>query len=111
MLSKLNFCSFLYNELPKKEHKKLDKLLKSAARYIFNLYGRGPKTWQPMTPLLQQLHFLPIHYRSQFKVNLIVYKCFQNQAPDYLKTLLIPRIVESTTLLLLIPLILGKIWI
>ena len=48
-----------------------------------------------MTPYLQELHFLPIAYRSEFKINLLVYKCFHNQAPGYLKSLIIPRINES----------------
>ena len=39
---------------------------------------------------------MPIKYRSEFKINLTVYKCFKNQAPNYLKSLLIPRINEST---------------
>ena len=89
ILSKLNFCSSLYCNLPKKELRKLDKLLKSCARFIFNI--TGVNRWQPMTPFLQRLHFLPMEYRSKFKVNLITYKCFQNQAPDYLKSLLLPR--------------------
>ena len=93
VLSKLNFCSAVYNSLPKKHLYKLDKLLKAAARFIFRICGI--ERWSPMTPYLQELHFLPIAYRSEFKINLLVYKCFHNQAPEYLKSLIIPRINES----------------
>ena len=93
ILSRLNFCSSIYHSLPKKELKKLDKLIKSGARFIYKICG--VQRWQPMTPYLQRLHFLPIAYRSEFKINLLIYKCFSNQAPEYLKSLLIPRIKES----------------
>ena len=49
-----------------------------------------------MTPFLQKLHFLPMVYRTQFKINLITYKCFIGQAPKYLSTLLLPRINYNT---------------
>ena len=94
LLSKLNFCSILYHSLPKKELKKLDRLLKAGVRFVFRICGADRR--QHITPFLQKLHFLPIKYRSEFKINLTVYKCFKNQAPNYLKSLLIPRINEST---------------
>ena len=52
-----------------------------------------------MTPYMQRLHFLPMKYRLDFKINMLVYKCFTNQAPDYLICLLLPRIkyTEQTT--------------
>ena len=89
ILSKLNFCNALYIYLPKKQLTKLDRLLKAGARYVFNICGK--KRWQPMTPYLQTLHFLPIHYRLNFKICLMVYKCLNNQAPEYLKCLIKPH--------------------
>ena len=65
-------------------------MLKASARFIFRICGID--CWQPMTPYLQKLHFLPIVYRSQFKISVIVYKCFKKQAPKYLTSLLLPRI-------------------
>ena len=94
ILSKLNYCSILYHCLPKKQQYKLDKLLKSSVRFIFRIVGRERRN--PITPFLQKLHFLPIVYRSEFKLNLLVYKCFNDQAPNYLKELLLPRINDST---------------
>ena len=96
ILSKLNFCNALYFSLPKKELAKLDKLLKAGVRFIFKLnrtYVQTDGTYivQHMTPYLQELHFLPISYRLDFKICLMVYKCFNNKAPEYLSNLLIPR--------------------
>ena len=48
-----------------------------------------------MTPYLQQLHFLPINYRSEYKINLFVYKSFIGQAPNYITNLLLPHINYS----------------
>ena len=90
ILSKLNFCNGLYISLQKKEIFKLDKLLKAGVRFIYRITGTDRR--QRMTPYLQQLHFLPISYRLDFKICLMVYKCFQDQAPLYLKELLLPRI-------------------
>ena len=47
-----------------------------------------------MTPYLRDLHFLPITYRTQFKINVLVYKCLNNQAPNYLRSLLVTRLDE-----------------
>ena len=89
ILSKLNFCNALYIYLPKKQLTKLDRLLKSGVRFIYKICGIQRR--QPMTPYLQELHFLPIHYRLHFKISLMVYKCLNDQAPDYLKCLLLLR--------------------
>ena len=93
VLSKLNFCSAIYNSLPKKELNKLDKLLKASARFIFRIIGIRRR--EHMTPYLQQLHFLPINYRSEYKINLFVYKSFIGQAPNYITNLLLPHINYS----------------
>ena len=38
---------------------------------------------------LKKLHWLPIKYRIKFKIICLVHKCIQNQAPEYLRNLLI----------------------
>ena len=35
-----------------------------------------------------KLHFLPVDYRIKFKISLLVFKCINNIAPDYLATLI-----------------------
>ena len=37
-----------------------------------------------LTPVLEQLHWLPLEYRIQFKVIVMVFKCLHNEAPSYL---------------------------
>ena len=36
--------------------------------------------------MLQELHWLPIHYRTVFKIILTVFKCLNTEAPEYLKS-------------------------
>ena len=42
------------------------------------------------TPLLKSLHWLPIKFRIDFKIVLIVFKCLHGLAPTYISELLKP---------------------
>ena len=44
-----------------------------------------------ITPLLVDLHWLPVSFRINFKILLIVYKALNGQAPSYLCNLLTKR--------------------
>ena len=48
-----------------------------------------------ITPVLEQLHWLPLECRIQFKVIVMVFKCLHSEAPSYLCDLLQPRKVDS----------------
>ena len=41
-----------------------------------------------MTPILTDLHWLPIPARLEFKILLLTFKCLHNQGPSYLRELL-----------------------
>ena len=41
-----------------------------------------------VTPFLQKLHWLPIHYRILFKYNLLTYKAIHFSQPPYLSSLI-----------------------
>ena len=41
-----------------------------------------------LSPILQQLHWLPVKFRIDFKILMLTYKAFNNQAPDYISELL-----------------------
>ena len=45
-----------------------------------------------ITPILFNLHWLPINYHIMFKILLITYKAPNNLAPSYIRDLLIPYI-------------------
>ena len=43
-----------------------------------------------ITPLLFELHWLPIEYRTQYKLLLMVFKCIKGKAPSYQCSLVQP---------------------
>ena len=44
--------------------------------------------WCNITPLLKELHWLPVEYRIKYKIVLLVYKCLHDKGPVYLSLLL-----------------------
>ena len=48
----------------------------------------GTKKRDHITPVLASLHWLPVHYRIDFKIVLFVFKILNGQAPQYLVELL-----------------------
>ncbi len=43
-----------------------------------------------ITPVLASLHWLPVKSRIEFKIPLLTYKALTDQAPSYLKDLVVP---------------------
>uniref|UniRef100_A0A803T8P4 Reverse transcriptase domain-containing protein n=1 Tax=Anolis carolinensis TaxID=28377 RepID=A0A803T8P4_ANOCA len=68
--SRLDYCNALYVGLPLKTVRKLQLVQRSAARLI-----TGASYRERSTPLFKQLHWLPISFQAQFKVQVIyIYK-------------------------------------
>ena len=51
-----------------------------------------------ITPLLVDLHWLPVKFRIEFKILLIVFKIFKGLAPSYLSFLITPKLVSKYNL-------------
>ena len=45
----------------------------------------GARKNNHISPILQELHWLPMEQRIIFKINFITFKCLNNLAPSYLK--------------------------
>ena len=49
------------------------------------------RKYDHITPILRSLHWLPITYRTDFKIALLTHQCIHGNAPPYLKELLTPK--------------------
>ncbi|KAF7239223.1 Disintegrin and metalloproteinase domain-containing protein 12, partial [Varanus komodoensis] len=83
--SRLDFCNALYVGLALKMVRILQLVQNRAARLL-----TGPGRYVHMTPVLRQLHWLPIEVWAQFKVLVMTYKALNGLGPGYLKEHLRP---------------------
>ena len=81
--SKLDYCNSLLIELLETQINRLQRIQNSAARIV----SRRPHH-EHTTPVLENLHWLPVQQRIMFKVVLFVFKCLKGLAPPYLAELI-----------------------
>ena len=85
VMSLLDYCNALLIGIQQDLIAKLQRLQNSAARIVSRT-----RKYEHITPVLIKLHWLPIKFRIQFKVLLLVYKALNGLAPKYIKELLVP---------------------
>ena len=83
---KVDYCNGLLFGLPGSQILKLQRVQNACARIVTNT-----SKYSHITPTLKELHWLPINYRINFKILLLVYKALNGQAPTYLSELLLPK--------------------
>ena len=87
--SRLDFCNSLLYGLTKQTIKRLQHIQNAAARMV----ALTPKH-EHISPVLQELHWLPVEQCVVFKILLVTFKCLNGIAPSYLSDLVtryIPR--------------------
>ena len=45
------------------------------------------RKYDHITPILRSLHWLPVSFRTEYKIYLLTYQCIHGNAPSYLKEL------------------------
>ena len=80
-----DYCNSLLFNLTDYKLIKLPRLQNAVDRCVHFLPRRSPDY---ITPLLKQLHWLPVPYRIKYKLSLTIHKSIHHNSPDYLAYLL-----------------------
>ena len=84
--SKLDYCNSIFNGISDKQLRKLQFIQNSTARLIIGHYLRDH-----IIPVLQdQLNWLPVCQRIQYKLIVLVQRSLSRSAPSYFCEMLIP---------------------
>ena len=81
----LGYCNGLLVGLPSTLIDMLQRVQNCAARVI-----KQAKSPDRITPLLKELHWLPVKYRIEYKITLLTFKALHGLAPEYLRELIHP---------------------
>lgn len=80
--SKLDACNSLLYNLLDRDITKIQHVQNTAARLVLRASRR-----QHITPILRQLHWLPIEQRTKYKILLLVFKIFCGMSPVFIADL------------------------
>ena len=81
----LDYCNSLLNGLPQYQIKKLQYAQNAAAR-LLSCTGKH----EHITPILKELHCLPVNERIDFGILVLTFKAINGTAPRYLCDILTP---------------------
>ena len=102
VIARLDYCNSVCVGLPMNRLQRLQLVQNSAARVISQT-----KRYTSITPILNELHWLPINKRCQFKILLATFKSLNGCAPEYLCDMLNDymsnRSLRSTAFTSLVP--------
>ena len=93
--SKLDNCNSLLAELPQYLLDKVQRVQNAAARL-----GSCTRKYDQITPVLKELHWLPVKQRIMLKILLFTHKALKALAPQYISDFLVqnkpPRALRSS---------------
>ena len=79
VLQRLDYGNATLVGLPAYQLSRLQSVLNAAARLVLSR-----SKYDNVTPLLQELHWLRIEQRIEFKLSVLVFRCLNGLAPSYL---------------------------
>ena len=79
--SRIDYCNSLLYGVPKCHIDKLQRVQNATARLVMQV------KFCHITPVLHQLHWLPVLFRINFKVLLLTFKAIRKLAPSYINDL------------------------
>ena len=79
----LVYCSSCLRSMRKNQLLRLQRFQNTAARI-----ATQTKRSDHITPILHELHWLPVEMRIDYKILSLVYSCIKDVAPQYLRALL-----------------------
>ena len=88
--SRLDFCNSLLAGTSFSNLTRLQRVQNTLARVVTPRFCH-------ITPVLSDLHWLPVHHRISFKIATVTFRVLQSQQPSYLSSL-IPRYVPARAL-------------
>ena len=77
--SRLDYCNQLFVGVTGRLLDKLQSLQNAAARLV-----TGTRKFDHITPVMRELHWLPVRQRIRFKTAVLVFKCFHGLSLAYL---------------------------
>ena len=86
VLSHIDYCNAVLAGITERQLHTLQKVQNQAVRFIYGLKGKECR--RHITPLLQELHFLPVRQRISYKIALLSFKCLKGYAPNYLSDMI-----------------------
>jgi len=79
MVSRLDYCSAIYEGFPMCRLKCLDRVLRTTARLV------GPRFGRVSGCMRDVLHWIPYPQRTVYRVAALVRRCMEGLAPSYLR--------------------------